>query len=99
MTFVSVADACRRLGIDAKTLHHWLAEAQLSLDRHPGDGRKKGMSEEHLELLARRHQRSLTPSAPGARSRRTANAADGAPRPARVARRLAEPRLSPCSSR
>ena len=66
MTFVSVADACRRLGIDAKTLHRWLAEAQLSLSRHPGDGRKKGVSDEHLELLARRHQRSLAslPPAP-----------------------------------
>jgi transposase-like protein len=29
MTFVSVAQAARRLGIDAKTLHRWLSEAQL----------------------------------------------------------------------
>jgi len=61
MTFVSVADACRRLGIDAKTLRRWLAEAQLSLSRHPRDGRKKGVSGEYLHLLARRHQRSLAP--------------------------------------
>ncbi len=41
MTFVSLADACRRLGIDAKTLRRWLADAQLPLQGHPRDGRKK----------------------------------------------------------
>ena len=71
MTFVSVAQATRRLGIDAKTLHRWLAEAQLPLHRHPSDGRQKGLSAEDLHLLAQRHQRSLAPlpqesPAPGA---------------------------------
>lgn len=61
MTFVSMAQATRGLGIDAKTLRRWLAEAQLPLHRHPSDGRKKGVSSEHLHLLARRHQRSLAP--------------------------------------
>jgi len=60
MTFVSVAQAARRLGIDAKTLHHWLVQAQIPLQSHPHDGRKKGVSEEHLQALARLHQRSLT---------------------------------------
>ena len=62
MTFVSLADACRRLGIDAKTLRRWLADAQLPLPCHPHDGRKKGMSEEHLQVLARLHQRRLASS-------------------------------------
>ena len=53
MTFVSVAQATRRLGIDAKTLHRWLADAQLPLHSSPQDARKKGVSEEHLERLAR----------------------------------------------
>jgi hypothetical protein len=71
MTFVSVAQATRRLGIDAKTLRRWLAEAQLPLHRHPHDGRQKGVSAEDLHLLAQRHQRSLAPlpqesPAPGA---------------------------------
>jgi len=71
MTFVSVAQATRRLGIDAKTLHRWLAEAQLALHSHPHDGRQKGVSAEDLHLLAQRHQRSLAPlpqesPAPGA---------------------------------
>ena len=59
MTFVSLAEACRRLGIDAKTLRRWLADAQLPLQGHREDGRKKGVSGEHLELLARLHHRSL----------------------------------------
>ena len=61
MTFVSVAQACRHLGIDAKTLRRWLAVAQLPLQDHPHDGRKKGVSSEHLQVLAHRHQRSLAP--------------------------------------
>jgi len=61
MIFVSVAEAARHLGIDAKTVHRWLADAQLPLQSHPHDGRKKGVSGEHLQVLARLHQRSLTP--------------------------------------
>ena len=61
MTFVSLADACRHLGIDAKTLRRWLAEAQLPFHGHPHDGRKKGVSSEHLQVLARLHHRSLAP--------------------------------------
>jgi len=64
MTLVSVAQAARRLGIDAKTLRGFLADAQLPLHSHPGDGRKKGGSSEHLALLARRQQRSLAPLPP-----------------------------------
>lgn len=61
MSFVSVLQACRRLGIDAKTLHRWLTEAALAVQPHPSDGRQKGVSEEHLETLARLHQRRLAP--------------------------------------
>jgi len=61
MTVVSLAQATRRLGIDAKTLRRWLADAQLSLHRHPHDGRKKGLSAEDLHMLARLHLRSLAP--------------------------------------
>src|SRR5207237_1061612 len=34
MTFVSLAQATRSLGIDAKTLHRWLADAPLPLQSH-----------------------------------------------------------------
>lgn len=71
MTFVSVAQASARLGIDAKTLRRWLAQAQLALHSHPHDARQKGLSAQELHLLAQRHQRSLAPlpqesPAPGA---------------------------------
>lgn len=59
MIFVSFTDASRHLGIDAKTLHRWLAEAELPLQPHPHDGRKKGVSQEHLQMLARQHHRHL----------------------------------------
>jgi hypothetical protein len=59
MILVSVADACRHLGIDAKTLHRWLADAELSPQCHPCDGRKKGVSQEHLQVLAHLHHRHL----------------------------------------
>src|SRR5262249_11757240 len=64
-----VAQAAHHLGIDAKTLRRWLADAQLPLQSHPHDGRKKGMSHEHLQVLARLHQRSLAllPPEPPAR--------------------------------
>jgi hypothetical protein len=60
MTVVSVAEAAHHLGIDGKTLHRWLADAQLPLQCHPHDGRKKEVRSEHLRMLARLHQRSLT---------------------------------------
>src|SRR2546430_5090817 len=64
MTFVSLAQATRSLGIDAKTLHRWLADAQLPLQGHPHDGGKKGVSGEHVQGLAHLHQRSLAPLSP-----------------------------------
>lgn len=59
MTLYALADCCRLLDIDPKTLHRWLAQAQLPLQRHPRDGRKQGLSEQHLRHLAALHHRSL----------------------------------------
>ena len=59
MTVLSLADACRLLGIDPKTLRRWLALAHLDLQPHPADARKQGLREDHLRHLARLHQRSL----------------------------------------
>ncbi len=94
MTFVSVADACRRLGIDAKTLHRWLAEAQLSLSRHPGDGRKKG--QQQVTALTHLLQQQHEPALPAAallsrRSKRSPKPAPAAPR----ARPAAKPPRKP----
>ncbi|GCE15028.1 hypothetical protein [Tengunoibacter tsumagoiensis] len=63
MTFISVAEAATHLGINVKTLHRWLADAHLCLQSHPHDGRKKGISDQQLLLLASQHHRS-TPSLP-----------------------------------
>ena len=60
MTILSIADACRLLGIDPKTLRRWLALAHLDLQPHPADARKQGLREDPLRQLARLHQRSLT---------------------------------------
>lgn len=59
MTLFSVAQACRCLGIDAKTLHRWLTDAQLPLHPHPQDARKQAITQAQLEQLAQLHQRSL----------------------------------------
>ena len=88
MTFVSVAQATRRLGIDAKTLRRWLADAQLALQSHPHDGRKKGVSAEDLHLLAQPASAQPGSSPPGAacsRCRRTASVGSRVADPARAA--------------
>lgn len=66
MTFSSLADACRLLDIDPKTLHRWLAQAHLPVQPHPTDRRKSALSEHDLRHLACLHHRSLVglPDAP-----------------------------------
>lgn len=66
MTCYALADACRLLDIDPKTLHRWLAQAQVPLQRHPTDHRKRALSAEHLRHLVGLHHRSLAtlPDAP-----------------------------------
>ncbi len=59
MTIVSLADSCRHLDIDPKTLRRWLASAPFTLQPHPHETRRKGLSEEQLRWLASAHHRSL----------------------------------------
>ncbi len=59
MTILSLADSCRHLGIDPKTLRRWLATAPFTLQPHPQDARRHGLSEEELRWLATAHHRSL----------------------------------------
>jgi hypothetical protein len=59
MTLLSLAEGCRMLSIDAKTLRRWLAQAQLTLQPHPTDARITGLTCEQLLLLATAHHRSL----------------------------------------
>ncbi len=59
MTILSLADSCRLLAIDAKTLHHWLRLAHISVQAHPFDGRLKCVTSEHVQQLATTHRRLL----------------------------------------
>jgi len=59
MTIMSLADCCRQLAIDPKTLRHWLATAPFPVPLQPPDTRRKGLSEEQVRWLASAHHRSL----------------------------------------
>jgi hypothetical protein len=59
MTIMSLADGCRHLGIDPKTLRRWLVSAPFTRQPHPHDARRHGLTEEQLHWLAQAHHRSL----------------------------------------
>ena len=59
MTLVPFTDCCAMLGIDAKTLRHWVQQANLSLYPHPSDARIKCVTSEQLEQLAALHHRPV----------------------------------------
>lgn len=59
MPIIALAEACRQLAIDAKTLRRWLAQAPFPVPSHPADGRIKGITMEQVRLLAQTHHRSL----------------------------------------
>jgi hypothetical protein len=59
MTLVSLADCCRHLSIDPKTLRRWLVSAPFTGQPHPQDARRHGLTEEQLRWLAQAHHRSL----------------------------------------
>jgi DNA-binding transcriptional MerR regulator len=80
MATVSIAMGARLLGIHPKTLHHWLAEANMPLDPHPTDARIKCVRKEHLQEVARRHSRPL-PDLPSALVLTTGSAPDSRTEP------------------
>ena len=59
MTIMSLADCCRLLAIDPKTLRRWLHLAHLSVQTHPWDTRLKCVTSEQLQQLAAMHRRTL----------------------------------------
>ena len=69
----SIAEVCRDMGLSESSVHRWLAQAQLTLEPHPTDARLKGLTRDHLLLLAAAHHRSL-PALPGERPAPTAPA-------------------------
>ena len=62
MTLLPLSQAGALLGIDPKTLRHWMQQAHLAVHPHPGDARLKCVTAEQLEQLAARHGRPLEPS-------------------------------------
>ncbi len=59
MTLLALKEGCALLGIDPKTLRHWMQQAHLCLQPHPNDARLKCLTSEHLEQLAVLHHRPL----------------------------------------
>jgi uncharacterized coiled-coil protein SlyX len=62
MSLLSLADSCRLLAIDAKTLCRWLCLAHISVQAHPVDARLKCVTREQLQHLAAMHRRTLPTS-------------------------------------
>jgi len=63
MTTLPLIDCAQMLAIDAKTLRHWLRQANLPLHPHPSDARIKCLTMEHVQQLAALHGRALKPQA------------------------------------
>lgn len=59
MTLLALKQGCTLLGIDPKTLRHWMHQAQLCLQPHPSDARLKCLTGEQLEQLAALHHRPV----------------------------------------
>ena len=59
MTTLPLTDCCTMLGIDPKTLRHWLHQAQMPLHVHPTDARIKCLTSEQVRQLAVVHARPL----------------------------------------
>src|SRR5258708_35386867 len=59
MTTIALTDCCRMLGIDPKTLRHWLHQAQMPLHVHTTDARIKCLTSDQVRQLAGVHVRPL----------------------------------------
>ena len=57
MTLLPCTDCCLFLGVDPKTLRHWLQSANLSWTLHPRDARLKCLTPPQLQHLADLHGR------------------------------------------
>jgi DNA-binding transcriptional MerR regulator len=65
MTLLPLKQAGALLGIDPKTLRHWVQQAKLPVHPHQSDARIKCVTSEQLERLAALHGRPLDlPTAP-----------------------------------
>ena len=65
MTTIPLTDCWTMLGIDPKTLRHWLKLVGMPLAPHPTDARLKCLSLEQVHQLATLHDRPLQQPAAG----------------------------------
>ncbi len=63
MTSLSLAEGCRLLAIDPKTLRQWLTHAKMVLHTDPMNAKIKCVTSEQVQTLARLHGRVLQPEA------------------------------------
>jgi len=59
MTSLPLADCSTMLGIDPKTLRHWLKQADIPLQAHPTDARLKCLTMPQVQQVAMLHGRPL----------------------------------------
>jgi hypothetical protein len=59
MTIIPLTDCCTMLGIDPKTLRHWLKLTSMQFAPHPTDARRKCLTLSHIQQLATLHDRPL----------------------------------------
>ena len=60
MTTIAQTDCCTMLGIDPKTLRHWLQQATMQFTAHPTDARLKCLTQAQVQQLATLHNRPLS---------------------------------------
>src|SRR6266568_7161369 len=60
MTTIAQTDCCTMLGIDPKTLRHWLGQAKMQFIAHPTDARLKCLTQAQVQQLAALHDRPLS---------------------------------------
>jgi hypothetical protein len=63
MTSLSLAECCRLLAIDPKTLRQWVVQAQMALHTDPTNAKIKCLQVEQVQSLAHLHGRVLKPEA------------------------------------
>src|SRR6266581_4552588 len=59
MTIIAQSACCPMLGIDPKTLRHWLQQATMQFTAHPTDARLKCLTQAQVQQLASLHDRPL----------------------------------------
>jgi hypothetical protein len=59
MTIIPLTDCCTMLGIDPKTLRHWLKLTSMQFAPHPTDARLKCLTLSQIQQLATLHDRPL----------------------------------------